>query len=195
MSLEDNNIEDMFKVVTIDRPTKKKMTPELSLDGEPISIQDTVENITIHIKEQMELEETNPTRVMLFPLMAKAMVFSLNKLFGDERTALTWSLLSQETVRYSLINMMLTGFFMSQFIKNKSIKVDSYQEDLTDEDIEMYDRINAVSSITSTLATMGADPKDVMRELLREGHITLADLKEMGVDDLIVDDQDSKEQN
>lgn len=190
----DPSVEELFNVVTIDRPTKKKMTPELSLQGEPVPIQDTVENLTEFIEDMMKNQDDgNVTRIQTFPLMAKSMVFALHKLLGPQ---LTWSLLSQETVRYSLIHMLMVGFYLMQFVKKNGIKINTLQEALTDEDIEMYDRVNAASNLTATLSILGADPKEVIQELLREGAITREDLKMMGAEEVLTEkEEDKKERN
>jgi len=186
MSLPEQNPRDWCKVVAIDRIRKVRMNAELrDTDGSIIDIQDTVENLAEYVLDKMKDEEANTIQRQVFPVMAHAAVTTLTQLVGQQTAGL---LMSQELFRSTITSSMMISFLLMQFIKKNDIKIYTSEESITDEEMASYDRVNAATSVTTLAATLGADPKEIIRELIKQGRLTKEDLKALGVEDLAVEE-------
>jgi len=187
------SIDQLLKIVMIDPRRKVKMSVQLrDEDGDEIPISEITEKITEYVSDRMKQEELNSTRQQVIPLMTQAMVSGLYKLMGPQLSSL---LMSQEMTRYSLLFMMGVGFYLLKFIQQKNIKIHTIEEEVTQEEIDQYHRMNDASSIASIAAASGADPKEIVRILLKKGAITREDIISMGAEEILDDDDNSGEVN
>ena len=179
------SIDELFRVITIDRQRNMRMEIELcDENGDTIPIKETAEKITEYVNDKLKDQEKNSCSQQIFPLMANAMVVSLCKLLGHPTTAL---MLTQDHIRYSFIEMMMIGFYLLKFIQQNNIKIHTTEEPISQEDIDMYERINRASSVATMAASVGTDPRDALRELLKAGKIKQEDLVSLGVEDILTD--------
>jgi len=93
--------------------------------------------------------------------------------------------------------MMASSFYLLKFIQNNKIKIHTIEEELTDDDIDTYERLSKASSTMSLANTMGLDHKEVIKSLLKHGKIKEEDLKALGSEDILqeLNDEDKNDAN
>lgn len=169
------SIEELFQVVSIDRHRKVKMHTEFrDASGDEVPIRETIEKITEFVSDKLESEEGNTCKQQVMPAMAQAVVSGLAKSMGIN---LATYMLGQSHIRYGLLHMMIVAFHLAVWLKKKDIKIHTIEEALTDEDLEMYDRISNASDVITTLAAMGGDPKELLQKMIQSGQLKESDLK------------------
>ena len=173
---------DLFHLVLIDRIKKVKTSITLKdSDGDEIPLKETVGKLTQYIIDKMSDEGENACRSQVVPLMSQAVAGGLIKLMGQSNAIF---LLSDHTTRMSLIYMMSMSFYLLKWIQQKNIKISTTEEALTDEDIEMYDRVSRASDLTVKYTAAGGDPKTAIREMMKRGLIQKEDLASLGAEDM-----------
>ncbi len=171
-------LEELFKVVLIDRKRKVKLRPQLrDQDGDVVDIRETIEKLIEYVGDKMREETPNICNQQIMPLLAQAMTGGLVKLTGS-RTAIL--MLSQEHIRFSLSYMMMASFYMMKWIQSKNIKIHTIEEHVTQEEIDMYDRVSKLSDISVQASQMGISPKEVIKKMLELGQIEQSDLEMIG---------------
>jgi hypothetical protein len=174
--------DEMLRVITIDR--KKKRRLDISLrkgEDDKVELNDVIEPLTEYVTDMMSSDEDNVTKQQIFPLMAQAAARALIKMAGAHGASV---IMSAEHVRYALIHVMMVGFYLMKFVQKHGIKIDSLEEPLSDDDLEMFDRVNAAANVTAMATHLGADPKEVVRELLQSGQLRREDLEMLGAEHL-----------
>jgi hypothetical protein len=68
-----------------------------------------------------------------------------------------------------------------KFLQQKNIKIYTSEEPLTDNDIEIYDRVSVASDLATQYTLLGGDPKAVFVELVKQGKLLVSDLESMGI--------------
>jgi hypothetical protein len=114
-------------------------------------------------------------------LIGQAMTYAMVKALGEYKAA---ALLSQELIRFSLVHFGMVCFLLYKLIQKKNIKVYTTEQTLTTEDIEAYDRISSVADVSTQVALMGGDPKELIHELIKGRHISKSDLALIGAEDM-----------
>jgi hypothetical protein len=61
---------------------------------------------------------------------------------------------------------------------------------LTDDEIASYDRVNKASSVAALAAQLGTNPRDVIRELIKQGQLKQEDLQALGAEDITESDKE-----
>lgn len=172
--------DELFRIITIDRKRQVKMSVELrDSDGDVVPIRETIEKLTEYVGDKMKAEGENTCKQQIMPMMAQAVVGGLVKLMKEGPATY---MLSQEHIRFSLVHMMIVSFYMFKWIQKKDIKIHTTEEHITQEDIEMYDRISTASDVTTMAAAHGIDPQQVVREMVKEGKLKASDLENIGVE-------------
>lgn len=186
--------QELLKVIAIDRKRKVLMEAELrDSEGGLVDIVDTAETLADYVVDKMKNDGENSVQKQVFPLMAKACAATLCHLQGEYAAGL---MLSQPQLRNAFLDGMMTAFFFRQFISKNDLKIYTSEEELTDDDIEHYDRVSAASGVAAMAAQLGANPKDVIRELLKSGAIKAEDLKALGAESVLKDeDEEAKDNN
>lgn len=195
-----NNPADLFKVVLINKI--KKVITRISLktpEGEEVPVRDTIEKLTEYISDKLyKTEEDNVCRDQIYPLMSQAMIGGLVKLLGPHGTALQ---ISDEETRYAMMHMMTVGFYLMKWLQQKDVKIHTWEEEISDEDIAAYERISKTSDLAVKYGQAGGDPKDLMKKLIEMGKIKKEDLEHLGIPDTDIEDimtpevKDKKESN
>lgn len=194
MSLPNDNVKEWCKVIAIDRKRKVRMHAEMrNPQGETIDLDETVESISSYVQDKMKDEnlDANMVQQQIFPMMARASVATLADFVGPHTAGL---MVAQELFRRALTHCMMSSFLLMQFIKKNDIKIFTTEESVSDEEIASYDRVNKASSLASLAAELGTNPRDVIREMVKQGQLKAEDLEALGAEDL-ADDIESPEQN
>ena len=191
---EEVSLDSLLQLVMIDIKRKVKVSIKLvDEDGDEVSVGETIEQVSQYISDKLESPKENTTSSQVFPLMAQSVTRGLSKLLGGQMASL---LLSQEMTRYSLIHMMSIGFYLWNVIHKNGFKIETTEEPVSQEDIDSYRRLNKITDVASTAAALGADPREMIRELLRQGHITRGDIQKLGAEDILDDiPEDKKDVN
>jgi hypothetical protein len=134
-----------------------------------------------YVTDKIRDTKGNPTSQQVMPLIGQAMTYAMVKSLGEYKAA---ALLSQELIRYSMVHFGMVCFLLYKLIQKKNIKVYTNEQTLTDGDIEAYERISSVADISTQIALAGGDPKELIRELIKEGHISKSDLALIGAEDM-----------
>lgn len=188
-------IDELYKVTMIDRIRKVKITIQLKdEEGDEIPVRETIEQLTSYISDKVAEDKPNVTKQQVMPLMAQAMVGGMIKLLGPSHAML---MLSNQVTRYGLINMMTVSFYLLKWLQKNKIKIHTIEDSITEEEIDMYDRINTAGDLSIQAAAMGADPKKVIREMIKLGKLKKSDLAQMGTEDWLEKEteEDKKESN
>lgn len=171
----DQGHDAVFNLCMIDRRRKVRLNIQLfDADGDEVSIREALKEITQYVKDKISTEETNDVAAKILPMMAESTACALPRLVGGDLAA---SLIAQEVVRYPLIQMMTIGFLLLKFIQKNGLKITTTEEQLSDEQIAHYERMNRASNAAVLTATLGGDPKAMLRELLKRGEITKEDVE------------------
>lgn len=174
--------EDIYKVCTIDRGRKVKLAIELKTpEADKVSVSEMIEQLSSYVSDKIKDTNGNPTSQQVMPLIGQAMTYALVKALGEYKAA---ALLSQELIRYTLVHFGMVCFLLYKLIQKKNIKVYTNEQVLSDEDLAAYDRISGVADVSTQLALMGADPKEFIQQLVKEGHISRSDLALMGAENM-----------
>jgi hypothetical protein len=183
MSTIQPTADQLLTLTTIDRKRKVKTIIQLrDSEGDEIPVKETVEKLTEYITDKLKDSEENACKSQILPLMGQAITAGLTKYAGVEWAAY---LLTDEVTRGSMATMMCMSFYLLKWIQQKGIKIHTIEEDITDEEIEMYDRCSKASSITTKYAMAGGDPKKALREMLKRGLIKEQDLAHMGAESMV----------
>ncbi len=179
---ENMNQDDLFNLITIDRIRKKKITVTLvDSDGDEIDLGDACREIMDYVTDQCSVKkkQNDKQRVMInqiLPLVSQAMCSTLPSLMGKRHAYMT---LTQENFRYSHIMMMMLSLTLLKWVNKKTIKIVTHEEDVTDEEIERYEKMSRVSSAATTGAMMGMSPKEIMKDLIESGDISSAEIDDI----------------
>lgn len=175
---EDNmDPEDVFTMVMINRKRKVKTTVELQdKDGDVVPLKDVLQQLIQYSRTKMEDTEGNQFNDQIMPLMSQAVVGSLGRMIGIRNTAFH---LSNETTRIAFIQTMCIGLLLLKFIQKEELKIYTYEESVSDEEIEEIDRRSKANSLATLASLAGANPQEILQHLRNEGHITDEDLEQV----------------
>lgn len=172
--------EDVFNMVTIQRKRKMKVTAVLKdAEGTVIELPDSIEKLMKFMKDKLEEEEpgkSNQFADQIFPLMSQSVASGLGRLIGIQPTAF---IVGNDLLLHSTIHMMCLGFLLLKYVQNHNLTIHTFEEEVSDEELEEMDRKHKAHSITQMGAIMGMDPKDILKGLLEQGKITKKDLMEL----------------
>jgi len=182
--------EDVFKMVMINRIKKVKVKIKLvDEDGDEVDLPDTIAQLLNYVKDQLQDEEGNQFSEQILPLMSQSVVSGLGRILGIRGTAFH---LANEATRVAIIHMMAIGLLLLKFVQENNLTIHTFEEEVSDDEIEEIERKAKASSVATMSSAMGMDPKEVLQELVNQGKITDDDLKDiMGGKD----DDDDKESN
>lgn len=190
--------EDVFSMVMINKNRKVKVTVGLEDDdGDDIPLKDVITELLAYIKDQLNDKEKNQFAEQIMPLMSQAVVSGLGRMIGLRATAFH---LSNEMTRAAFIQMMCVGLLLLKFVQQKELKICTFEEDVTDEEIEEIERRSKAHDTATLAALAGHDPKAVLAELQKQGLITEDDLRDMingrgAEDDILESDEPDEPDN
>lgn len=169
--------EDLFSMVMINKKRKVKTTVELrDADGDTIELKDVIQQLLQYSRDKMEDKSGNQFNEQIMPLMAQSVVSGLGRMIGIRATAFH---LSNELTRAAFVQMMAIGLLILKFIQKEELKIYTYEEPVTDEEIEDIHRKSKANSVATLASLAGANPREVLEELRAQGHITDDDLQDI----------------
>lgn len=177
--MDENHMtpEEMFTMVTLNHFRKVKVNVELRDNNDDvISLPDTIQGILDFIKDKVKDEEGNQFVDQILPLMSQSVVSGLGRMLGIRSTAF---MLSQEDTKMGILYMMCVAFLLLKFVQNNELKIHTYEEPVSDEEIEQLLHKSEVNRIATIGALAGLDPKAVLEQLVEEGKLSQDDINEM----------------
>jgi len=186
---DDLQPEDVFKLVMINRITKKRVHIKLIDDeDDEVDLTETIAQLINYIKDKYQDPDGSTFTEQILPLMSQSIVSGLARMIGLQSTAFY---LSNETTRMAMVNMMAVGLLLLKFVQENNLTINTFEEDVSDEEIEDLDRKSRASSVAAMSSAMGIDPKEVLQQLVDQGKITNQDLKDIVGEE--PDDDDKKD--
>lgn len=174
---EDLTPEDVFKAVMLNREKGVRLCVELrDKDNDIVLIKDIVEELLLYMKDKMESPDNNDFTNQILPLIAQASVSGLGRLIGIPEAG---AILTSDTLRFATHQMMGMSLLLLKFIQKKELKIYSYEEEISEEEIEDLDRRSAASRVAMMGSTLGLDTRELLAEMLRQGKITKEDIEEL----------------
>ena len=169
--------EDVFKMCTINKIKKTRVTVELrDEEDDVVELKDVIQQLLEYIKDQLKDKKGNQFVDQILPLMAQSVVSGLGRLIGLRLTAFH---LSNEITRTSIIQMMCVALLMLKFVQQNGLQIHTFEEDVTDEEIEEVERRTRAESTATLAALAGHNPREVLERLRANGDITDQDLKDI----------------
>jgi len=169
--------EDVFKMVMINRAKKVKVHVKLrDEDNDEVDLPETITQLLNYVKDQLKDGDGNQFCEQILPLMSQSVVSGLGRILGIQSTAFH---LANEATRTGIIHMMAIGLLLLKFVQENNLTIHTFEEEVSDEEIEEIERKAKASSVATMSSAMGIDPKDVLRQLRDQGKITDEDLKDI----------------
>jgi len=188
---DDLSPEEVFKMVTINRVRKKRVSVELEdEEGDIVATADVVQELLAYIKDKMSDEEENQFTSQILPLMAQVSASGLGRFLGI-RTAAFY--LSENVSRTAIIHMMCVALLLLKFVQQKGLSITTFEEDVSDEEIDEIDRKANANSAATLAALAGRDPRAVLDSLREQGHLSDDDLRDILNDEGDGNDEDGED--
>lgn len=175
---EEITPEDVFQMTTINRLKKTKLTVELRDDEDDvILIPEIVDELINYMKDKLQNgEETSQFTGQIMPLMSQSLVSGLGRLLGIRTTG---ALLHNEVIRYSLVHMMSMSMLLLKFIQDKDLKIFTYEEEATQEELDIIEEKFERTKVEAVEAITGVTPVELIKEAMNRGMISKKDLEKM----------------
>ena len=174
--------EEAFKMVTINH--KKGPTVKVELEdknGEPISLGDVVEDLLEYMNEKnKENDGDNQFMNQILPLVAQGSISTIGRTAGLQNTAIY---LSNPVLRGSFISAMAVGFLLLKYVQQNNLTIKTYEEKLSEEEIEALIKKTQLSSAATIAALSGLNPNEFLEMLVEKGMIDKEDVKNLFQED------------
>lgn len=171
--------EEVFTMVTLNRIKKCKVHVELrDENGDIVSLPNTISSLLDYIDDKMKVEghESNQFVDQIFPLMSQSVVSGLGRMLGIHKTAF---MIAQDDIKIGMIYMMCIAFLMLKFVQNNNLKIHTYEEPVSDEEIESIARKSQANKAMTMGAMTGMKPQEILKQLYEKGEITEEDISSL----------------
>jgi hypothetical protein len=169
--------EDVFSMVLLNKIKGTKVSVSLEdSDGDSVSLADTVEGLIGYVKDKLADDGDNDFVTQIMPLMAQSMVSGLGRMIGLQGTAFY---LANEGTRHAIIYMMCVGFLLLKYVQEHGLKINTYEEEVSEEEIDEIERKSRASSVATMSSMMGMDPREVLQRMVDQGQISESDFEEL----------------
>jgi hypothetical protein len=167
--------EEVFKMVMINKVKGTTVRVELQdKEGDVVELSEVIEELLSYVEAKLEDDKPNQFVDQIMPLMAQSVVSGLGRMLGIRHTAL---FLTNELSRVALVNMMSIAFLLLKFVQQKELTIQTYEEEISEEEIEEIQRKAKAGSAATMGALLGLDPKEILDNLVKQGEISQSDLE------------------
>lgn len=174
---DDLTPEEVFSMVMLNKIKKTKVTIQLEdKDGDVVSLADVVEGLIGYVKDKLQADEDNDFTAQIMPMMAQSLVSGLGRMIGIRGTAFY---LAQEGTRHAMIYMMCVGFLLLKYVQEHNLLIHTYEEPVSDEEIEEIERKSKASSVATMGSMMGMDPRQILQHMVDQGQLSETDLEDL----------------
>lgn len=166
--------EDIFSMVMLNKVKKTKVKVQLQdKEGDNIELPAIVEQLIKYIDDKLKDPSGNQFADQIMPLMSSAVLSTLGRIIGIRGTAFY---LAEDNTRMALIWSMCVAFLLLKYVQKHELTINTIEEQVSDEEIEDFERKAKLNNIATLSELMGADPQQVLQELVDQGKITEDDL-------------------
>ena len=177
VDISDIDPEDLFHLTQINKNTNKKISIEVQTkEGETVLLRDIVQELLDYISNKLTDKNGNQFADQIFPLITQAIVPGLLKIVGTKMTA---CILSHNLMRDSIVHMMCVAFLLPKFIQQKGLSLQTFEENVSEEEITNMERRSNAGSTAMLAALAGIDPRAVLQQMRDQGLINETDLEDM----------------
>ena len=174
---EEITPEDVFRMVTINRRKKTKLSVELRDDEDDIVlIPEVVEELINYMRDKLRDEKESQLTGQIMPLMSQALVSGLGRLLGIRPTG---ALLFNEIMRYSLVQMMSMSMLLLKFIQDKGLKIFTYEEKCSQEELDSIEQKFEHAAMDAVEEVTGITPATLVKQAINQGLISREELEAM----------------
>jgi hypothetical protein len=197
MSLDQfkDEVEKAFSNIgTIDIIRKKKITVRIiDSDGDEVDFKEMIDNLNRYITDNMEAEEANLLRDQYAPLTTQLFMSGILYAAGDPRSAAF--IASQPDMRVVFTHLMLLSTYFIKLIQKNELQVVTEEIDISDEEIDKINRVNYANQLTAMGSMMGANPREMIKAMIKEGYLQKSDLSQALAEELDNVQEDSETQD
>lgn len=169
--------EDVLKMVMVNRHKNTSITVEIKdKDDDVVDLPELITQILNYVKDQLKSEEGNLILDQLMPLISQSLVSGLGRMMGIQNTAF---LLTNNITKTSLLNMMIVAMLLLKFVQENNLTIFTHEKEVTAEEMDEIDRKAKASSVMTMGSMMGMDPREVLKEMVRQGQLTSQDLADL----------------
>jgi hypothetical protein len=174
---DDLTPEEVFKMVMLNKIKGTKVSIQLEdKDGDIVALADVVEGLIGYVKDKLQADEDSDFTAQIMPMMAQSLVSGLGRMIGIRGTAFY---LAQEGTRHAMIYMMCVGFLLLKYVQEHGLLIHTYEEEVSEEEIEEIERKSKASSVATMGSMMGMDPREIMQQLVEKGELHEQDLEDL----------------
>lgn len=178
--------EDVIKLVTVDKHRKKRITVKIvDKDGDEVPFKDTIKQVMKYLEDKLAPgsndDGANHVLGQVLPLMHQSMCVALPQLVGANSAS---AILALESIRFPMSVMMLLSFSLLKLIQQKEFKIVTVEEDISEEEWDKMERFHKVTSTAMLGALAGVPPKEIIKEMMKRGYITEAEVAELTSKDI-----------
>lgn len=178
--IEELSPEELFTSFFLDLKNNRKIKVALvDEDGDTVEISEIVSQIVKYNTTKLNEEIDDPNNQIvnqIMPLMAQSIASGLGRLIGNWNTGY---IISNPALRTAIINMMMVAFSMYRIMNKNNLKIQTTIEQLEPEEVERIYRKSTAASAAVSAAGLGANPREILQNLLENGFITQEDLDEL----------------
>lgn len=173
---DDLTPEEIFKMVLLNKIKGTRVHVELKDDdGDTVDLPEVVSQLLGFMKDRLQ-EDSNQFVEQIMPLMSQATVSGLGRMVGIHPTA--W-LLANPMTRDAIVHMMCVAFLLLKFVQDHGLKIHTYEEEVSADEIEEIERKSKANSVATMGSLMGMDPREILKQMLDQGKITQEDLSDI----------------
>lgn len=168
--------EDIFKMVLLNKIKGTRVRVDLrDGDGDAVDLPEVVEQLIGFMKDRLQ-EDSNQFVEQIMPLMSQSVVSGLGRMLGINPTAF---LLANDMTCHAIVHMMCVAFLLLKFVQDHDLKIHTYEEEVSPDEMEEIERKCQASSMATMGSLMGMDPQEILQRMLDEGRITENDLYDL----------------
>lgn len=171
--------EEVFAMVTLNRVKKCKVHVELrDENGDTVSLPNTISSLLDYINDKMKVDghESNQFVDQIFPLMSQSIVSGLGRMLGIHQTAF---MITNDATKTGILYMMCVAFLLLKFVQNNNLKIHTYEEPISDEELESIERKAEANKAITMGAMAGMEPQEILKQLYDKGAITEDDMNSL----------------
>lgn len=184
---EEPNMDDMFNMIMINKVKGTTVRIELrDKDDDKVEMSDIITQLLEYISSKVK-DGDNQFVDQVLPLMGGTLSTALSRILGM-KTAMFY--LSQDDTRMAFVHSMALGFLLLKFVQKKGITIHTFEEKITPEEIENFERRSKANNMATMASLVGGDAKDFLRSLVEDGKITEEDLAK-----ILQEDEDDEPNN
>lgn len=184
--MKTSDLETMF-ICYIDYIKNAKISVDLlDQSGEVQNLISIAKTLANTIKDNLYTKDknkyNNACRSKVSPLAAKVLVPFLTT-FCHKEDLNTFA--GNEITRNLLLEAIIFGFYLHKHLTQKQLAIATKEEILTDEEMEKFTKLRAMTSFISIAQELGYSIDEALETLIKENYLTREDMELIGSESLL----------